>query len=257
MNSSDEERARTEARNAAMNARYARFLRRNPPEAARQEELLCDLREHVRLGISEAVESLPLSAFFEDEFEAAHSRIRDRQVRRAFDQYRPAHKYAKDCQLEIREFATALWDEGLPSLQQITRALMRERASELCEQSATEETRSHAAEGHTEECPPTDSPEGGNGAAAPSAKLPVPVFPGSDGAVSLLAGSRQALLGEYKAATGDPPNKRIYEAKNSGIHKPEFYEWLRGELQSESETTRNFERFLRAKKPPVPRNPQN
>ena len=61
---------------------------------------------------------------------------------------------------------------------------------------------------------------------------------------------RQKLLAEYKAATGNPPNKRIYEAVNSGIYKPQFYEWLKGKLPSESATAQNFERFLREKKPP-------
>ena len=70
-----------------------------------------------------------------------------------------------------------------------------------------------------------------------------------------LAVYRAHLLSDYKAATGQPSNKRIYQASNSTIHKPEFYEWVRGELPSASETTRNFERFLREKKPPIPRNP--
>ena len=65
---------------------------------------------------------------------------------------------------------------------------------------------------------------------------------------------RTQLLTEYKAATGNPSNRSIYEARNSGIHKPEFYAWLRGELAFESATTRSFERFLRDKKPPIPKN---
>jgi hypothetical protein len=67
---------------------------------------------------------------------------------------------------------------------------------------------------------------------------------------------REHLLAEYKKGTGNPSNKRIYEAKNSGIHKPQFYEWLRGELSPDSETTINFERFLAEKKAPVPRTPR-
>ncbi len=67
---------------------------------------------------------------------------------------------------------------------------------------------------------------------------------------------RRDLLAEYKRATADPSNKRIYEAKNSGIHKPQFYQWLRGKLSPTSETTINFERFLVEKKPPVPRTPR-
>lgn len=66
---------------------------------------------------------------------------------------------------------------------------------------------------------------------------------------------RESLLAEYKALTG-ASNKQIYEAQNSGIHKPEFYNWLHGRLSSKSATSINFERFLRAKKKPVPRTPK-
>ncbi len=68
---------------------------------------------------------------------------------------------------------------------------------------------------------------------------------------------RQQLLAAYKSATGNPSNKRIYEAANSGIHKPEFYHWVKGSLPSESATCINFERFLRDRKPPVARKPHN
>jgi hypothetical protein len=68
---------------------------------------------------------------------------------------------------------------------------------------------------------------------------------------------RKALLEEYRSATGSPSNKRIYEAKNSGIYKPEFYEWVKGTLAADSATTVNFERFLREKKQPIRRAPQS
>jgi hypothetical protein len=64
---------------------------------------------------------------------------------------------------------------------------------------------------------------------------------------------RRNLLADYKLATNNPSNKKIYEARNSGVYKPQFYEWLHGVLPVQSETTKNFERFLREKKPPVPR----
>jgi hypothetical protein len=64
---------------------------------------------------------------------------------------------------------------------------------------------------------------------------------------------REKLLEDYKAATGAPSNMRIYKAAHSGIHKPQFYDWLNGILPSSSETAKNFERFLSAKKLPVPR----
>lgn len=68
-----------------------------------------------------------------------------------------------------------------------------------------------------------------------------------------LQGHRRQLLMEYKAATGNPANQKIYKAKNSCIHKPEFYDYLNGKFSSASTTCINFERFLREKKPPIPR----
>jgi hypothetical protein len=70
-----------------------------------------------------------------------------------------------------------------------------------------------------------------------------------------LAKRRAALLAGYKEHTGDPSNKKIYEASNSGIHKPEFYQWLNGKLLDTSRTTKRFEDFLRSKRKVVPRNP--
>jgi hypothetical protein len=67
---------------------------------------------------------------------------------------------------------------------------------------------------------------------------------------------RADLLAAYKRANSNPSNKRIYEARNSGIHKPQFYEWVRGELPADSETTGNFERFLKEQKPPIARKPR-
>ena len=68
---------------------------------------------------------------------------------------------------------------------------------------------------------------------------------------------REQLLADYKAATDNPPNAQIYSARNSGIHKPQFYEWLRGELPPSSQTAINFERFLRERQRPIPRNPRD
>lgn len=64
---------------------------------------------------------------------------------------------------------------------------------------------------------------------------------------------RKAMLSEYKAATGHPSSRRIYTAKNSGIHKPEFYDWVKGILPDDSSTCENFERFLKERKPPISR----
>jgi hypothetical protein len=67
---------------------------------------------------------------------------------------------------------------------------------------------------------------------------------------------RQNLLAEYRAATGNPSKRSLYEAKNSGIYKPEFYDWVNGKLPANSATAINFERFLRNKKQPIPRKPK-
>lgn len=64
---------------------------------------------------------------------------------------------------------------------------------------------------------------------------------------------REKLLNEYKTVAGNPSNRAIYIAKNSGINKPEFYAWLRGELPDSSLTTINFEKFLRSGKRPIPK----
>jgi|SRR5579863_345046 len=64
---------------------------------------------------------------------------------------------------------------------------------------------------------------------------------------------RGALLAEYKAATG-VSDYRIYNAKNSGIHKPQFYQWKNGVLPRGSKTAVHFEQFLREKRPPTSKN---
>jgi hypothetical protein len=70
-------------------------------------------------------------------------------------------------------------------------------------------------------------------------------------------GRRAKLLADYKAATGNPSHKRIYESSKAGLYKPQFYEWLNGVLPSDSETAKNFERFLSEKKRPIPRKPKS
>ena len=63
---------------------------------------------------------------------------------------------------------------------------------------------------------------------------------------------REALLSDYKGATGSPSNRRIYKSENAPINKPEFYAWLHGDLAATSKTAIKFENFLRRKKPPIP-----
>ena len=82
----------------------------------------------------------------------------------------------------------------------------------------------------------------------PSQKPPSPQHGPS--AQPLLSGEverRSRLLAEYKATTKVDSNRRIYSAHNSGVHKPEFYEWLKGTLPANSSTSRNLERFCPTK----------
>jgi hypothetical protein len=61
---------------------------------------------------------------------------------------------------------------------------------------------------------------------------------------------RAKLLEDYKLATKIASDRKVYQARNSGIHKPEFYKWRKGTLAPDSATAINFERFLREQKPP-------
>ena len=64
---------------------------------------------------------------------------------------------------------------------------------------------------------------------------------------------RAELFADYKRRTGVRTKAAIYTAKNSGVHKAEFYEWLNGMLLDTSATARNLETFLRSDALPVPR----
>ncbi len=71
-----------------------------------------------------------------------------------------------------------------------------------------------------------------------------------------LARSRRELLAEYKRRTGVNTNAAIYKARNSGVHKPEFYRWLTGQLRSTTATARSLETFLHGGERPKPRRPE-
>ena len=92
--------------------------------------------------------------------------------------------------------------------------------------------------------------------AVEQSKLPEVSDNPTDAPYPSLVECRLKVLNEYKAANKSVPSKQIYEARNSGIYKPEFYEWLSGRLPDTSSITINFERFLRDKKPPIPRKPK-
>ena len=84
--------------------------------------------------------------------------------------------------------------------------------------------------------------------------LPVISVPGdSPTSAEDVAASRSELLTEYKRRTGVHTNAAIYNARNSSIHKPEFYHWLNGKLPRTTVTAMNLERFLRSDELPKPR----
>jgi hypothetical protein len=67
---------------------------------------------------------------------------------------------------------------------------------------------------------------------------------------------RAELLAEYKKRVKSECGKKVtnyalYSAKQHSMHKPQFYEWVKGKLAS---GTQSFERFLSEGKPPIPRN---
>jgi hypothetical protein len=80
---------------------------------------------------------------------------------------------------------------------------------------------------------------------------PQPEAMPSDGTV---IDRRAALLSEYIRATG-ANDYQIYNAQNSFIHKPEFYQWKKGKLPEKSKTAKKFEAFLKAKRRPIRKNP--
>jgi hypothetical protein len=79
----------------------------------------------------------------------------------------------------------------------------------------------------------------------------LPTAPIADADITAEIQRRARLLAEYKKATKTESNRQIYGAKNSPIHKPQFYEWIKGVLPASSATTTNFERFLREKRYPI------
>lgn len=63
---------------------------------------------------------------------------------------------------------------------------------------------------------------------------------------------RAILLMEYKSATS-VSEYFIYTHAKSGIHKPQFRAWKKGDLAADSATVENFERFLAEKAVPPPK----
>jgi hypothetical protein len=108
----------SERRDAYSNAAYRRRLGRDNFGAHRQEELLDDarawaeaqLRERASEG-SDAVE------------------LKNRVVKDTWDRFIPTHRYHSDFKLGYREFASALWEEGLQSLADLAIAAIQARVA--------------------------------------------------------------------------------------------------------------------------------
>ena len=101
---------------SALDGAYTRRKSRNPPEATRQEDQLRDARHYAATHLNLEVSGLQLPPNASDaDVEAAHRRIRQRIVLRAWEDFVPRHRHFSDFQLGYEEFEAALWTEGFPS----------------------------------------------------------------------------------------------------------------------------------------------
>lgn len=103
------------------NAKYARHLSRNAFEFERQEDLLKDARLWGQAQLSEILSEV------QNIFE-----LKERVVKQAWDRFIPNHRYCSDFELGYTEFASALWEEGWPSLEDLAVAAFRERSDSTC-----------------------------------------------------------------------------------------------------------------------------
>jgi hypothetical protein len=102
-------------RYADMNAIVSRRLGRNHHEAYRQEELLKDARAWSKPDLRKLVSEIP------DVLE-----VKDCVVKKTWDEFVQKHRYRGDFQLTYREFASALWCEGSPSLEDLARVALED-----------------------------------------------------------------------------------------------------------------------------------
>jgi hypothetical protein len=127
MNEPSESARRRQKTAADLNAVYRRYLGRNPLEAGQQEELLDDAREYAAMNLTAALEELKLRHIeSQTEVEKAYENIRDRIVLETLNNYVPNHKYSSAFCLGAREFKSALWTEGFPSLENRARSVIEE-----------------------------------------------------------------------------------------------------------------------------------
>lgn len=60
---------------------------------------------------------------------------------------------------------------------------------------------------------------------------------------------RAKMLADYMRDSGTQFPSWIYQDRRSGLHKPQYYQWLRGDLPSTSTMSIKLERFLANKQP--------
>jgi len=112
-------RRKRERQEADLNAVYARHLGRNGPEVERQEHLLKDARvwarEESRKIIADGVRDV--------------QELKARVVKQTWDEFVRAHAYYSDLRLGYRQFASVLWDEEWPSLNDSATVAIQERAA--------------------------------------------------------------------------------------------------------------------------------
>ena len=102
---------------------------------------------------------------------------------------------------------------------------------------------------------------GSNSVDEPASIIPADTIPADDSQAenthhqNNLVRDRSRLLKNYKAATGNPNDHRIYRhtAKTINVYKPQFYDWKNGKLPDTSDITRRLEEFLKDLRP-IPEN---
>jgi hypothetical protein len=93
-------------RDASLNAYYKRRRGGNSFETGRQEELLIDARAWAETELSTIAAQV-----------GNLGEIAKLVVKQTWDNFLPTHRYRSDFKLGYLEFASALWEEGLPSLE--------------------------------------------------------------------------------------------------------------------------------------------
>jgi hypothetical protein len=97
---------------------YDRRLSGNEHQWQKQESLLRDARvwasEELRTAIAQGKRTV--------------QELKARVVRQTWDEFVRAHAFHSDLRLGYRQFASAVWDEGWPSLNDLARRAIRNRA---------------------------------------------------------------------------------------------------------------------------------